>query len=204
MDRLSRHLKFFVRTKMARDPLWQKFSVILSGHDIPGEGEHKIMEFVRLQVRFSCFCLCLFFLSTCPMLLGNDIPEEGEPKIGVCAPPGVYVLLSSICDTSSCWVVYMVAVPCKASGAEAAGYTRALTSNTARAGLRYVSARCSSSNSNMCPTKKHCMYTQWFQMRGTFNAEAGALDPTNSTACTHSLSAVLQTVLPAQCSQVCL
>lgn len=94
MDRLSRHLKFFVRTKMARDPLWQKFSVILSGHDIPGEGEHKIMEFVRLQVRFSCFCLCHFFLSSLIHSVGKRHPQGGRAQdYGVYAPPGVNVLL---------------------------------------------------------------------------------------------------------------
>ncbi|KIZ04867.1 5'-3' exoribonuclease 1, partial [Monoraphidium neglectum] len=49
MDRLGRHLRFFVRRKMAEDPVWQKPNVIFSGHEVPGEGEHKIMEYIRWQ-----------------------------------------------------------------------------------------------------------------------------------------------------------
>ena len=47
MQKLTRHLQFFVRKKLAEDPAWQRPQVILSGPDIPGEGEHKIMEYIR-------------------------------------------------------------------------------------------------------------------------------------------------------------
>ena len=47
MQNLTEHLKFFIRKKIAEDPAWQKPQVVLSGHEIPGEGEHKIMEFIR-------------------------------------------------------------------------------------------------------------------------------------------------------------
>lgn len=51
MVRLHKHLRFFIRHKMATDSAWQKLRVVYSGYDVPGEGEHKIMEFVRVQVR---------------------------------------------------------------------------------------------------------------------------------------------------------
>eukprot|EP00884_Botryococcus_braunii_P018818 jgi/Botrbrau1/561/Bobra.0010s0030.1 len=47
MDRLNAHLRFFIRKKISEDSLWQKPTIILSGHDVPGEGEHKIMECIR-------------------------------------------------------------------------------------------------------------------------------------------------------------
>ncbi len=47
MERLDNHLRFYVRRKMAEDPLWQKPRVILSGSLVPGEGEHKIMDYIR-------------------------------------------------------------------------------------------------------------------------------------------------------------
>lgn len=50
MVRLHEHLRFFVRHKIASDPLWQRLRVVYSGYDVPGEGEHKIMEFIRIQV----------------------------------------------------------------------------------------------------------------------------------------------------------
>lgn len=44
---LSRHLVYFVRHKMKRDPLWARLDVFFSGSEVPGEGEHKIVEFIR-------------------------------------------------------------------------------------------------------------------------------------------------------------
>ncbi|XP_028162339.1 5'-3' exoribonuclease 1 [Ostrinia furnacalis] len=47
MARLHEQLRFFVKEKMSTDPLWSKVKVILSGHETPGEGEHKIMDYIR-------------------------------------------------------------------------------------------------------------------------------------------------------------
>ena len=47
MARLSEHCQFYVKKKQTEDPLWAKATVILSGHEVRGEGEHKIMEHIR-------------------------------------------------------------------------------------------------------------------------------------------------------------
>ncbi|XP_054727908.1 5'-3' exoribonuclease 1 isoform X2 [Anastrepha obliqua] len=47
MTRLHEALRYFVKSKISSDPLWQKCRVILSGQDAPGEGEHKIMDYIR-------------------------------------------------------------------------------------------------------------------------------------------------------------
>ena len=47
MARLGAHLRFFVRKKISEDTAWQKPTIVFSGHDVPGEGEHKIMEYIR-------------------------------------------------------------------------------------------------------------------------------------------------------------
>ena len=47
LQRLDGHLRFYVRKKISEDPLWQKPQVIFSGPLVPGEGEHKIMEYLR-------------------------------------------------------------------------------------------------------------------------------------------------------------
>lgn len=49
MARLSSHLQYFVNKKISEDSEWKDVKVILSGHDVPGEGEHKIQEFIRLS-----------------------------------------------------------------------------------------------------------------------------------------------------------
>lgn len=49
MARLSEQLKYFINKKVSEDSAWQNVQVIFSGHDVPGEGEHKIMEYIRLS-----------------------------------------------------------------------------------------------------------------------------------------------------------
>ncbi|KAM4693486.1 5'-3' exoribonuclease 1 isoform 2-T2 [Discoglossus pictus] len=49
MARLHEHLKYFVNMKISTDKSWQGVNVYLSGHETPGEGEHKIMEFIRSE-----------------------------------------------------------------------------------------------------------------------------------------------------------
>eukprot|EP01033_Poteriospumella_lacustris_P000925 gene925-667_t len=47
MDHVSKHLKYYIRKKLKEDPLWRNLTVVFSGHDVPGEGEHKIMQYIR-------------------------------------------------------------------------------------------------------------------------------------------------------------
>jgi len=47
MATVSKHLKFLLRQKVETDRAWQGPKVIFSGHEVPGEGEHKIMNYVR-------------------------------------------------------------------------------------------------------------------------------------------------------------
>lgn len=47
MHDLMKHLTFFVANQVSKSGTWKQLDVILSGPDVPGEGEHKIMEFIR-------------------------------------------------------------------------------------------------------------------------------------------------------------
>lgn len=49
MVKLHEQLKYFVTSKISSDPLWHGVDVYLSGHETPGEGEHKVMDFIRCQ-----------------------------------------------------------------------------------------------------------------------------------------------------------
>ncbi|XP_066513701.1 5'-3' exoribonuclease 1-like isoform X3 [Hoplias malabaricus] len=50
MARLQEQLNYFVHNKLSTDRMWQGVRVYLSGHETPGEGEHKIMEFIRSEI----------------------------------------------------------------------------------------------------------------------------------------------------------
>jgi 5'-3' exonuclease len=49
MEAVSDRILKFVQTKLETDPKWQHLTIVFSGPDVPGEGEHKIMEFIRHQ-----------------------------------------------------------------------------------------------------------------------------------------------------------
>ncbi|EPX72136.1 5'-3' exoribonuclease Dhp1 [Schizosaccharomyces octosporus yFS286] len=49
MDTLAKSLKYYIINKLNTDPCWRNTRFILSDASVPGEGEHKIMEFIRSQ-----------------------------------------------------------------------------------------------------------------------------------------------------------
>ncbi|XP_066586582.1 5'-3' exoribonuclease 1-like isoform X1 [Prorops nasuta] len=49
MCKLTEQLKYFISYKISNDTEWQKCKIILSGSEVPGEGEHKIIEYIRFM-----------------------------------------------------------------------------------------------------------------------------------------------------------
>ncbi|KAL5530480.1 RAT1 [Sanghuangporus sanghuang] len=49
MDLLAQSLRYWIVQKMNTDPGWKDLEVIISDASVPGEGEHKIMDFIRRQ-----------------------------------------------------------------------------------------------------------------------------------------------------------
>ncbi|KAI9471931.1 MAG: exoribonuclease 1 [Benjaminiella poitrasii] len=48
MKRLTKELRYFISKKVTEDANWRDIEIVLSGPEVPGEGEHKIMEYIRL------------------------------------------------------------------------------------------------------------------------------------------------------------
>uniref|UniRef100_A0A672FKD8 5'-3' exoribonuclease n=1 Tax=Salarias fasciatus TaxID=181472 RepID=A0A672FKD8_SALFA len=49
MDNLAHCLRYYVAERLSNDPGWKNVTVLLSDASVPGEGEHKIMDFIRRQ-----------------------------------------------------------------------------------------------------------------------------------------------------------
>ncbi|KAJ7937328.1 exoribonuclease 2 [Mycena leptocephala] len=49
MEMLATSLRYWVVQKMNTDPGWKNIQVLISDAGVPGEGEHKIMDFIRRQ-----------------------------------------------------------------------------------------------------------------------------------------------------------
>lgn len=47
MYKVDKVLEYMIHKKISEDPLWRNTKVVYSSHSDPGEGEHKIMKFIR-------------------------------------------------------------------------------------------------------------------------------------------------------------
>lgn len=57
MDHLTKYIDWYLRLCMTTDPEWQGLEVILSNEKVPGEGEHKIMRYIRSCPVGEVFCI---------------------------------------------------------------------------------------------------------------------------------------------------
>jgi 5'-3' exoribonuclease 1 len=47
MNDISVCLQWYIRKRIKEHPIWKKLKVVYSGMEVPGEGEHKIMSYIR-------------------------------------------------------------------------------------------------------------------------------------------------------------
>ncbi len=80
MSRLSKYFTFFLRMKIQEDERWRKFKVYYSGPEVPGEGEHKIMDFIREYQRSPSYepnlVHCMYGMDADLIMLGLSTHES--------------------------------------------------------------------------------------------------------------------------------
>ena len=47
MDYLSKYIDWYIRKRINEDDEWRKVQVVFSNEKAPGEGEHKIINYIR-------------------------------------------------------------------------------------------------------------------------------------------------------------
>ena len=50
MERVSNILQYYISLRISTDPVWKKLTVVYSSHRFPGEGEHKIIDYLRQSI----------------------------------------------------------------------------------------------------------------------------------------------------------
>ncbi|KAJ2749512.1 exonuclease II Exo2, partial [Coemansia nantahalensis] len=49
MDKLTEALRYYINKRVSEDSDWRRPTIILSAPNVPGEGEHKIMDYIRFS-----------------------------------------------------------------------------------------------------------------------------------------------------------
>lgn len=90
MARIGDKLRGFIRWKIGQDPAWSHLKVVYSGANVPGEGEHKIMQYIRANRETAS--------NTPPTrhcMYGNDADLI---MLGLCTHEPYFTLLREIID----------------------------------------------------------------------------------------------------------
>jgi 5'-3' exoribonuclease 1 len=86
MDHLTKYIDWYIRTMITCNPEWQKLNVIYSNEKVPGEGEHKIMHYLKKYANNN-ERICIYGLDADLMMLGILLPFDyiwiaREPESG--------------------------------------------------------------------------------------------------------------------------
>ena len=76
MNYMTKYIDWFIRKRINENPEWRKVDVIFSNEKAPGEGEHKIINFIRYYGNLSdSFCIVGLDADLIMLALGTHIPN---------------------------------------------------------------------------------------------------------------------------------
>ena len=86
MDHLTKYVDWYVRNMMTNSRAWQDLEVVFSNEKVPGEGEHKIMQYLRVYGNPS-ETICVYGLDADLIMIGILLPLRNvyvarEPEYG--------------------------------------------------------------------------------------------------------------------------
>ena len=73
MDHLTKYIDWYLRSMMTYHPEWKGLEVILSNEKVPGEGEHKIMQYIR-EYGHPSDTYCIYGMDADLIMLGMILP----------------------------------------------------------------------------------------------------------------------------------
>ena len=75
MDHLTKYIDWYLRSMITFHPEWKDLEIIFSNEKVPGEGEHKIMQYIR-EHGAPTESFCIYGLDADLIMLGMVLPVE--------------------------------------------------------------------------------------------------------------------------------
>ena len=76
MDYLTKYVDWYIKKSISENPLWSNIEVIFSDEKAPGEGEHKIINYIRLYGDpKDSFCIHGLDADLIMLSLGTHLPN---------------------------------------------------------------------------------------------------------------------------------
>lgn len=76
MDELSKYIESYICKRILEDDSWKRFEVIFSNEKVPGEGEHKLINFIRKNANTDeTYCICGMDADLIMLSLGTHMPK---------------------------------------------------------------------------------------------------------------------------------